>query len=189
MYSEADGYTYTNWTTPFKAENGLTSDTSRISYGIPQSTKFVYDAAAKTITINGDITDPVGMEDKGANYFTNNYKPAFVFASDKETKVFEVESIDNGTIIYLSSLLPQEFHDVEIKFLGIVAQKVDSEIVSKTKETIIKRIVWTELSSLLNDTQNRPFVDKRGDAIVNNKILLESQYGQSGYDYASYSFN
>ena len=184
LYSEADGYTYTNWTTPFKAENGLTSDTSRISYGIPQSTKFVYDAAAKTITINGDITDPVGMED-----FTNNYKPAFVFASDKETKVFEVESIDNGTIIYLSSLLPQEFHDVEIKFLGIVAQKVDSEIVSKTKETIIKRIVWTELSSLLNDAQNRPFVDKRGDAIVNNKILLESQYGQSGYDYASYSFN
>lgn len=189
LYSEADGYTYTNWATPLKATKGLVSDTSRISYGIPQSTKFVYDIAAKTITINGDITDPVGMEDKGDNYFKNNYKPAFVFASGKETRVFEVDSIENESVIYLSSLLPQEFHNVEIKFLGIVAQKVDSEIVSKTKETIIQRIVWTEISSLLNDAQNKPFVDKRGDAIIGNIILLESEYGQSGYDYTFYDYN
>ncbi len=189
LYSEADGYTYTNWTSPIKVINGLNSETARISYGVPQSTKFVYDAAAKTITINGDITNPVGMEDKGTDYFKNNYKPALVFSNNKETRVFEVESLENETVIYLSGLFPQDFHDVEVTFLGIIAQKVVSEIVPKTKETIIQRIIWTEITSLTNSGQNKPFVDKKGDAVEGNKIFLESQYGQSGYDYTSYSFN
>ena len=189
LYSEADGYTYTNWTSPIKVINGITSETTRISYGVPQSTKFVYDAAAKTITINGNITNPVGFEDKGTDYFKNNYKPALVFSNNKETRVFEVESLENETVIYLSGLFPQDFHDVEVTFLGIIAQKVVSEIVPKTKETIIQRIIWTEITSLTNSGQNKPFVDKKGDAVEGNKIFLESQYGQSGYDYAPYSFN
>lgn len=182
LYSEADGYTYTNWTSSIKAENGRVSNTSRISYGLPQTTQFIYDKASKTITISGDIVIPTGMDE---GEFSENYKPAFVFATDTQKRVFEVESIDDGSIIYLPGLLPADFHDVDIKFLGIIGQKIETYTIPKTKETKIQRIIWTEITSIPAEA----FVDKNGEMIPNNKVFLQSEYGQSGFDYASYAFN
>lgn len=182
LYSEVDGYTYTNWTTTIKADNGIVSNTSRISYGIPQTTKFIYDKDAKIITISGDIVNPTGMDE---GVFEENFTPAFVFASDKETRVFEVESIEDQSIIYLGSLLPVEFYNTNITFLGIIGQKVENYTILKTKETKIQRIIWTELSVVPPEA----FVDKKGDAVPDKKVFLESEYGQSGYDYTFYDYN
>jgi len=182
LYSEVDGYTYTNWTSTIKADNGIVSNTSRISYGIPQTTKFIYDKNAKTITISGDIVNPTGMDEGD---FEENFKPALVFASEKETRVFEVESIEDEAVIYLGSLLPLEFYNTNLTFLGIIGQKVENYTILKTKETKIQRIIWTELSLVPQEA----FIDKKGEAVTGKKVFLESEYGQSGYDYTFYNYN
>ena len=182
LYNESEGYTYTNWTSPIKASNGINSNTSRISYGIPQTAKFVYDSSAKTITISGDIVNPTGMEE---GEFEENFVPALVFASKDETRVFEVESIEDKSVIYLGTLLPYEFFDTNLTFLGIIGQRVEYYTILKTKETKIQRIIWTELSTVPPEA----FVDKDSNPIANKSIILKSEYGQSGYDYTFYDYN
>jgi hypothetical protein len=182
LYNEGDGYTYTNWTSPIKATNGINSNTSRISYGIPQTAKFIYDSSAKTITISGNIVNPTGMEE---GVFEETFKPAFVFASKDETRVFEIESIEDKSVVYLGTLLPYEFFDTKLTFLGIIGQRIDYYTILKTKETKIQGIIWTELTTVPPEA----FVDKDGNSITNKEILLESEYGQSGYDYSFYDYN
>ena len=175
LYSETDGYTYTNWTQVYKAQTGLASGTSRFYYGIPSGTKFIYDAQAKNITINGSVSIPDMIEKAEYDRY---FKPALVFESNKGARAFQIESVDNNTVIYLASLLPVDFQDTDIKFLGLIGQKIETYTLPNSDETKNQRIVWTKMSPPI------AFCYTDGSTITNQTIHLKSEYGDSGFDYS-----
>ena len=174
LYSETEGYTYTNWTPIYRADTGIETETVRFYYGVPSTTKFIYDEPAKTITVSGNISNP--------NVDTNEvyerlFSPALVFESEKGQKIFQVESIADNSIIYLSNLLPADFQGIDIKFLGIVGQKTETYTIPKSDVTKTQRVVWTLLSPV-------PFYDKNNELVPDQIIRLNPEYGESGFDYS-----
>lgn len=174
LYSDVDGYTYTNWTPFFTAKSSLLSDQAIFNYGITQTTKFTYNDLSKTITISGEIYKPTGLAE--ATY-DEQFTPALVFESDAGTKVFEIEEFKDGSVIYLATLLPLEFHNKDIKLLGVVGQRAFTSKDPKTNVDKTQKVVWTGICPF-------PLYDKNNLEIPNNVIHLASEHGADGYDYS-----
>ena len=174
LYSEADGYTYTNWTPFFTAKSSLLAEQANFSYVFTQSTKFTYDDKAKCITVSGEIHNPTGLPE---GTFEQLFTPALVFESSTGTKVFEIEKLENGSEIYLTSLLPLDFHNTDIKLIGVVGQRVFTTKEPKTNLVKTQKVVWTSLCPIT-------LYDKNNLAISNNKIHLISEHGADGFDYS-----
>ena len=105
------------------------------------------------------------------------FTPALVFESSTGTKVFEIEKLENGSEIYLTSLLPLDFHNTDIKLIGVVGQRVFTTKEPKTNLVKTQKVVWTSLCPIT-------LYDKNNLAISNNKIHLISEHGADGFDYS-----
>lgn len=175
LFSQNDGYTYTNWSEGFTATAGIKEINTRMSYGVPSSTKFIYDEEEKKITIKGDIYKPQILSEEE---YDKSFLPALVFQTEKETMAFKIDNLDNNKVINLTSFLPINFQNTDVKFLGIIGQKIELYKDKKTGEDKNQRIIWTEISQV-------PFYDKDGFLIENQTIKIETHFGEDGYDYSN----
>ncbi len=174
LYSSVDGYTYTNWTPFFTAKSGLLESNSSFYYYSQTEHPFIYDEVAKVITIAEEIDNPTGLPEGS---YETSFSPALVFQSENDRRVFQIESLDVGSIIYLTTLLPLDFHDSDIKFIGIVGQRVFSEKLPKSEATKTERVVWTSLCPI-------KLYDKNSLEVPNNTIHLASEHGADGFDFS-----
>ncbi|MBO4858598.1 MAG: hypothetical protein J5527_08790 [Treponema sp.] len=174
LYSSTDGYTYTNWTPFFTAKNGLLASDSTFYYYTQAEHPFVYNEIAKTITVSGDIDKPTGLSE---GTYEASFVPALVFQANDNRRVFQIESLDVNSVIYLSSLLPLDFHDADIKLIGIVGQRVFSEKAPKSDVTKTQKVIWTSLCPI-------KLYDRNNLEIPNNVIHLTSEHGDDGFDYS-----
>lgn len=174
-FDKTNGYSETLWTEGIVAKNGANKElTSIFSYGITNGTKFLYNEIDKKIVIKGTINNPVSIDD-----YESKFVPALIVSNSKSTQTFELESIADGTQIYLSSILPGDFFNTDITILGLVGQR--KEEIATDNDGLIKvtqRIIWTQKADFtLIDS-------KSGLPISDNKIMLSEQHGETGYDYS-----
>ena len=104
------------------------------------------------------------------------YKPALVLQQGEIIQVFEVPGNDT-THVNLKSLLPENFLYTDVKLLGIVGQKTETN--SKNPE-ITKCISWTNLT---------PITVKNSAGNTLESFKLEPEYGTAGHDYTTTSDN
>lgn len=173
IFDKVDGYTKTNWTEGVLAEKGISDDSLKFSYQKPSIAKFTFDEVEKKLIVSGNILEPSGISN-----FSTDFSPALIFQSGDKIQALQVESIQNEAIIYLTSILPLDFFDVNIKLLGIVGQKVETYTPKGSTQKINKRVIWTPLTEI-------GIFGKDGFAIQNNTIKLQTQYGDSGFDYSN----
>ncbi len=174
LYSSVDGYTYTKWTPFFTAKNGLLGSDSTFYYYTQAEQSLVYNEISKTIKVAGEFDNPKGLPE---GTYEASFTPAFVFQANESRRVFEIESLEVDSVIYLSSLLPLDFHDADIKFIGIVGQKVFSEKSPKDNTTKTQKVIWTTLCPV-------KLYDKNNLEIPNNVIHLASEHGADGFDFS-----
>lgn len=174
LYSQNDGYTFTNWTEGFTATAGINEINTRMTYGIPSSTKFVYDEDEKKITVSGEIFKPNFLSEED---YDKSFLPALIFQTENGTTAFKIDNLNNNKVINLTSFLPLDFQNIDIKFLGIIGQKTELYKDKKTGEDKNQRIIWTEIAQI-------PLYNKNGILIENQTIKLQTQYGEDGFDYS-----
>ena len=117
-------------------------------------------------------------------YASNNYQPMLIVKNSESTQVFEMPAITQNTKIALRSLLPADFLDTDISFVGIVGQRTifedDTNDILENNDTNhdgkpdeekpIKIVMWTPPTELTINPSAET-------------VNIPSQSGTTGLDY------
>lgn len=164
-YSDVDGYTYSEWSDEITAKDGYI-DSSLLKYQANNAVFYLNDGDY-SLKISGEILPPQ------IENFDTEYNSMLIVSNGTKTEVFKLESLANDTVIALRGRLPEDFIDVEITILGIVAQKSDIDSTDDpTVEIQPKAVHWIE------PTEIEVFGFK------NNKFTIPSIDGKDGLDYS-----
>ncbi len=169
-------YFYSKWSevitapdTAYSASDSLTYNTSGVT--------FAYDSKSYTCVVNGTISDP-----DISNF--NLFSPVLIVSNGEQTQTFTLDSIANGTLISLRSILTNDFLDKDVEIKGIAAQRfeyketndtstyTEQEILTLTKQFV----VWTAASEV------KMTIDS--EEAEENIIHIPSAATDSGFDYS-----
>ena len=169
-YCINDKYYYTDWS----EEKEIPDSTIFYADGAysfaytTSSAKLIIDVNSSnlyTMEIDGTITPP--------NFPTaSEYEPALIVSSETASQTLLLPSIASGTNKTLTEFLPSIFLDTDIKFEGIVGQKITYDDPSKPDKRI-KSIIWTQPAAIAVDS-----------ADPNGSIYIPSITGTDGHDYS-----
>ena len=173
-YCINDKYYYTDWSEEKEIpdstifyEDGLydfayTTSSAKLIIDTPNGPNGIY-----TLEIDGTITPP-----NFPNY--SDFEPALIVSSETASQTLLLPSIASGTNKTLTEFLPSIFLDTDIKFEGIVGQKVIYDDPSKpAEEQKIKSIIWTQPAAIDVDGYN-----------TDGTIYIPSITGTDGHDYS-----
>lgn len=170
-YCINDKYYYTDWTEEKEIPDNTNffEDTLNFAY-TTNSAKLIIDTpngpnGIYTLEIDGTITPP---------NFPNNsdFEPALIVSSETASQTLLLPSIASGTNKTLTEFLPSIFLDTDIKFEGIVGQKVIYDDPSSA-DPKIKQIFWTQPAAIDIDGYN-----------TDGTIYIPSITGIDGHDYS-----
>lgn len=170
-YCINDKYYYTDWTEEKEIPDNTNffEDTLNFAY-TTNSAKLIIDTpngpnGIYTLEIDGTITPP---------NFPNNsdFEPALIVSSETASQTLLLPSIASGTNKTLTEFLPSIFLDTDIKFEGIVGQKVIYDDPSSA-DPKIKQIIWTQPAAIDIDGYN-----------TDGTIYIPSITGIDGHDYS-----
>lgn len=137
-----------------------TTTSAKLIIDTPNGANGVY-----TLEIDGTIDTPTFPAFSG-------YTPALIVSSETTTQTLLLNSITSGTNKTLTEFLPSIFLDTDIKFEGIVGQKIIYDDPSSA-DPKIKQIIWTQPAAIAVDGYN-----------TEGTINIPSITGIDGHDYS-----
>lgn len=177
-------YYYTAWSDKIYIEDNYNAyeESVNLTFRTTSGTDLfdlLYEPTDFTLLINSTIVAPEFPE-----YTSQNFKPMIIVTNGESTQVFEIPALTQNTKIALRSLLPADFLDTDISFVGIVGQKTifddDTNDVLENNDTnhdgkpdeekLNKIVIWTDPT---------PLTINPSAEIVN----IPSQSGTTGLDY------
>lgn len=143
---DGSNYTKTSWSNEVKipAASQCYNDNTDLAYNTVNA-NFNIETTTYTMTVEGNVTDPA------INNFSTEYKPAIIVKSSNKTQTFLLNSVAEGTVIPLRSILSSYFLDTDITIVGICGQKTEtdnSNLEIDPSNRTIRRISWTPSSEI-----------------------------------------
>ena len=182
-YCTAGEYYYTAWSDKIYIEDTYNAydDNVNLAFRTTSGSEcdIVYEPTDFTLQILYNIIEPDFPE-----YSTQNYKPMLIVKNSESTQVFEIPALTANTKIALRSLLPADFLDTDISFVGIVGQKTvyeddTNDILENNdidhdgkpdEEKLNKMVIWTPPTPLTINSSAET-------------VNIPSQSGTTGLDY------
>lgn len=176
-------YYYTAWSDKIYIEDTYNAydDNVNLAFRTTSGSEFdiIYEPTDFSLQILYDIIEPDFPE-----YSTQNYKPMLIVKNSESTQVFEIANTNHDYKIPLRNMLPADFLDTDISFVGIVGQKTifddDTNDILENNDTnhdgkpdeekLNKIVIWTDPT---------PLTINPSAEIVN----IPSQSGTTGLDY------
>ena len=162
----------TDWSEKKVLTNGGASAANLLAYTVTGNYIYTPETMILSLPTGSSFTAPANT------VITDiaSYKPALVIQAGDKIQVFEVKDADPTTVL-LKTLVPDDFLYTDVKLLGIVGQKTETN--SKNPE-ITKCISWTNLA---------PITVKNSAGNTLETFKLEPEYGTAGHDYSTTSDN
>ena len=160
-----DTKTSTYWSTEITGSL-LRSKTPDVTYVIPDTCNIEYnsdDYSLKIVDTAGGTLAPIGDGNTDPFENQNKYVPALVLQTSDRSMAFELndDQFEGTEKLFLTSILPVDFYDTEIKCVGLVGKYTQNN-----KDNNMECIYWSEPASIKTvypgtTTQVKTFTVKR----------------------------
>ncbi|EID84585.1 hypothetical protein MSI_19380 [Treponema sp. JC4] len=148
VFIDSDGTkTSTYWSSEITGSL-LRSNTPEVTYVIPDTCNIEYDSAdysLKIVDTAGGTLAPVGDGNTDPFEHQSEYEPAVVLQTSSRSMAFELndDQFDGTEKLFLTSILPNDFYDTEIKCVGLVGKYTQNN-----KDNNMECIYWSEPASI-----------------------------------------